>query len=66
LPTIGIFIRGSSHQKHGQYIIANVIRYHCGEPPSSSDIALQREERVGLEEKADMFQDVFGYKVMLL
>jgi exopolyphosphatase/guanosine-5'-triphosphate,3'-diphosphate pyrophosphatase len=135
LHDIGMFIRGSSHQKHGQYIvanseifglhreeldvIANVIRYHRGEPPSPSDIAyiaLQREERVlvlkmasilrvadaldrghsqqiktitierrsesvilhtegitdmslermGLEEKADMFQDVFGYKVVLL
>ncbi|MDR2482483.1 MAG: HD domain-containing protein [Treponema sp.] len=134
LHDVGMFIRGSGHHKHGQYIVANseifglhrdeldiignVIRYHRGEPPSPTDIdylALQREERilvlkmasilrvadaldrghsqrikavaverrsetvalhtggtydlsserVGLEEKADMFQDVFGYKVIL-
>jgi exopolyphosphatase/guanosine-5'-triphosphate,3'-diphosphate pyrophosphatase len=134
LHDIGMFIRGSGHQKHGQYlvanseifglhreeldIIANVIRYHRSDPPAPTDIdfiALQREERVlvqkmasilrvadaldrghtqriktlsverrsetvvlhtggnfdlsseriGLEEKADMFQDVFGYKVIL-
>jgi exopolyphosphatase/guanosine-5'-triphosphate,3'-diphosphate pyrophosphatase len=134
LHDIGMFIRGSSHQKHGQYIvanseifglhreeldiIANVIRYHRGDLPSSTDIeyiALQREERIlvlkmasilrvadaldrghsqqikhvaverknetlilrtqenydlslelmGLEEKANLFQDVFGYKVIL-
>jgi exopolyphosphatase/guanosine-5'-triphosphate,3'-diphosphate pyrophosphatase len=134
LHDIGMFIRGSGHQKHGQYIvanseifglhrdeldiIANVIRYHRGDPPSDTDIdyiALQREERIlvlkmtsilrvadsldrghtrrirnitverrseavvlhsdgnydlsyermGLEEKADLFQDVFGYKVIL-
>ncbi|MDR3335964.1 MAG: HD domain-containing protein [Treponema sp.] len=134
LHDVGMFIRGSGHQKHGQYIvanseifgihreeldiIANVIRYHRGDPPSQTDIeyiALEREERIlvlkmasilrladaldrghtqrvkdirverrneaivihtegdldlssertGLEEKADMFQDVFGYKVIL-
>jgi exopolyphosphatase/guanosine-5'-triphosphate,3'-diphosphate pyrophosphatase len=141
LHDVGMFIRGSGHNKHGQYIvanseifglhrdeidiIANVIRYHRGEPPAPTDIeyiALQREERilvlkmasilrvadaldrghsqrigdlklerrnetvvlraeddsgiaggvvdlsserVGLEEKAGMFQDVFGYKVIL-
>ncbi|MDR1220474.1 MAG: HD domain-containing protein [Treponema sp.] len=135
LHDIGMFIRGSSHQKHSQYIvanseifgihreeleiIANVVRYHRGEQPSSDDIAfiaLQREERIvvlklvsilrvadaldrghsqriqsvtiehksesivihtngsidrnleraSLEEKANMFQDVFGYKVALI
>jgi exopolyphosphatase/guanosine-5'-triphosphate,3'-diphosphate pyrophosphatase len=134
LHDIGMFIRGSGHHKHGQYIvvnseifglhreeqdiIANVIRYHRGDPPSVTDfdyIALQREERIlvlkmasilrvadaldrghsqriknvrvecktetvalhtggnhdlsleniGLEEKADLFQEVFGYKVVL-
>ncbi|MDR1251394.1 MAG: HD domain-containing protein, partial [Treponema sp.] len=134
LHDIGMFIRGSGHHIHGQYIIANseifglhreeldiianVVRYHRGEPPSSTDIhyiALQREERIlvlkmasllrvadaldrghtqilkdieverkseavvlhtgnsydlsperiGLEEKADLFQDVFGLKVIL-
>jgi exopolyphosphatase/guanosine-5'-triphosphate,3'-diphosphate pyrophosphatase len=134
LHDIGMFIRGSAHQKHGQYIvansevfglrrdeldiIANVIRYHRKDPPSDSDIeyiTLQREDRIlvlkmasilrvadaldrghsqsvkkiiverrtetlllrtegvhdysleliGLEQKADLFQDVFGYKVIL-
>jgi len=134
LHDIGIFIRQGSHQVHGQYIvanseifglhkeeldlIANVIRYHRGPPPSPTDIdylALQREdrilvlkmvsilrvadaldrghsqqirditvehreaalvlhtsggldlslERLGLEEKAGLFQEVFGYKVIL-
>ncbi|GHV02875.1 exopolyphosphatase [Spirochaetia bacterium] len=134
LHDIGMFVRSSSHEKHGQYIaanseifglhqdeldiISNVIRYHRGPAPSESDIeyiALEREERVlvlkmasilrvadsldhghsqhvnsitvekrgetlalhaqgvhdlslelmGLEEKAGMFQDVFGYKVIL-
>jgi exopolyphosphatase/guanosine-5'-triphosphate,3'-diphosphate pyrophosphatase len=134
LHDIGMFIRGSGHQKHGQYIvanseifglhreeldiIANVVRYHRGDLPLATDIdyiALQRDERIlmlkmasilrvadaldrghsqhirgitverkseaillhaqgnydlsleriGLEEKADLFQDVFGYKVML-
>jgi exopolyphosphatase/guanosine-5'-triphosphate,3'-diphosphate pyrophosphatase len=140
LHDIGTFIKGSGHQKHGQYIvansevfglhrdelniIANVIRYHRGEPPSQSDIeyiTLQREERIlllkmasilrvadamdrghsqhirtisverrsqtlvlhtqsrpigvsvpdysleimGIEEKAGLFEEVFGYKVML-
>jgi exopolyphosphatase/guanosine-5'-triphosphate,3'-diphosphate pyrophosphatase len=134
LHDIGMFIKASGHQMHGQYIvahseifglhreeldiIANVIRYHRGEPPSATDIeylALQREDRVlvlkmaallrvadaldrghsqrigavtverksetivlrtggnadlslehiGLEEKAGLFQEVFGYKVML-
>jgi exopolyphosphatase/guanosine-5'-triphosphate,3'-diphosphate pyrophosphatase len=134
LHDVGMFIKGSGHQKHGQYIvanseifglhkeeldiIANVIRYHRGDLPSSTDIdyiALQREERIlvlkmtsilrvadaldrghsqhvrnmtvekkseavifhsqenfdlslermGLEEKSDLFQDVFGYRVIL-
>jgi exopolyphosphatase/guanosine-5'-triphosphate,3'-diphosphate pyrophosphatase len=134
LHDIGMFIRGSGHHKHGQYIvanseifglhreeldiIANVIRYHRGDLPDSSDIdyiALQREERIlvlkmasilrvadaldrghaqhikgitverktesvilhaqgnydlsleriAVEEKSDLFQDVFGYKVIL-
>ena len=134
LHDIGMFIGGTNHHQHGQYIvanseifglhrdeldiIANVIRYHRGKPPSPSDIqyiSLQREdrilvlkmasilrvadaidrghsqqirhitverkreaivlhtqgswdlslERIGLEEKADMFQDVYGYKIML-
>ncbi|MDR2740476.1 MAG: HD domain-containing protein [Treponema sp.] len=134
LHDVGMFIRSSGHQKHGQYIvanseifglhqeeldiIANVIRYHRGDLPSSADIdyvALQKEERIlmlkmasilrvadaldrghsqhirsiavekksesivlhaqgnydlsleriGLEEKAGLFQDVFGYKVIL-
>jgi exopolyphosphatase/guanosine-5'-triphosphate,3'-diphosphate pyrophosphatase len=135
LHDIGMFIKSSGHQKHSQYlvansdifglhpgeleIIANIVRYHRGDPPSPADIAyiaLQREERVlvlkmasilrvadaldrghsqqitnitiehrsesvvfhtdgnidrsleriGLEEKANMFQDVFGYKVVLV
>jgi exopolyphosphatase/guanosine-5'-triphosphate,3'-diphosphate pyrophosphatase len=135
LHDVGMFIRGSGHHKHGQYIvanseifglhrdeldiIANVIRYHRSDPPSQADIdyiALQREERIlvlkmasilrladaldrghsqriqnvkverrnetivfqsggdfdissermGLEEKGDLFQDVFGYKVILI
>ncbi|MCL2186158.1 MAG: HD domain-containing protein [Treponema sp.] len=134
LHDIGNYIKPSAHQKHGQYIvanseifglhneelkiIANVINYHRGDPPSSSDIEyvkLQREDRilvlkmvsilrvadaldcghtqhikkisverrlesivfhadkaydlslelVSLEEKGKMFQDVFGYKVVL-
>jgi exopolyphosphatase/guanosine-5'-triphosphate,3'-diphosphate pyrophosphatase len=146
LHDIGTYIKGSGHNRHGQYIvnnsevfglyrdelnlIANVIRYHRGDPPSQSDIeylSLQREERIlvlkmasilrvadaldrghsqhiktisverrnetlvlhprgayrnqtgreaplpdlsleilGLEEKAGLFQDVFGYKVLLV
>jgi exopolyphosphatase/guanosine-5'-triphosphate,3'-diphosphate pyrophosphatase len=134
LHDVGTFIKPSGHQKHGQYIvanseifglhndelniIANVISYHRGDPPSQSDIEyikLQSEERIlvlkmasilrvadaldrghsqqirkivverrpetvvlhvdrtydlslelmGLEEKGGMFQDVFGYKVVL-
>ncbi|MCL2477946.1 MAG: HD domain-containing protein [Treponema sp.] len=134
LHDIGMFIRASNHQVHGQYIvsnseifglhkeelelIANVIRYHRGDLPNPADInyiALQREDRIrllkmaailrvadaldrghsrqinkitlerknetliintegnrdlsieqiGLEEKADLFQDVFGYKIIL-
>jgi exopolyphosphatase/guanosine-5'-triphosphate,3'-diphosphate pyrophosphatase len=134
LHDIGMYIKGSGHHKHGQYIvanseifglhreeldiIANVIRYHRGDPPSQGDIeyiTLQREERIlvlkmasilrvadaldrghtqqiknitlerraqtlmihaegvhdlsleriGIEQKADLFQDVFGYKVIL-
>jgi len=131
---IGNFIKASGHQKHGQYIIANtdifglkreeldiignVVRYHRGSPPSSTDIeyiVLQRNERIlvlkmiailrtadaldrghsqrvklvsvekksetlvlhtegsrdlslelmGLEEKGSIFQDVFGYKIVV-
>ncbi|MCL2127451.1 MAG: HD domain-containing protein [Treponema sp.] len=134
LHDIGNFIKGSGHNRHGQYIvanseifglrhneqdiIANVIRYHKGESPSQSDIeyiSLQLEERIlvlkmasilrvadaldrghtqqikrlavdrraetialhasgthdisleliGIEEKANLFQDVFGYKIVL-
>ncbi|GHV29535.1 exopolyphosphatase [Spirochaetia bacterium] len=134
LHDIGMFIRSSGHQKHGQYIvanseifglhqeeldiIANVIRYHRGDHPSPTDIdyiTLQKEDRIlmlkmasilrvadsldrghsqhirsitvekkneailiyaqgnydhsleqiGLEEKAGLFQDVFGYKIVL-
>jgi exopolyphosphatase/guanosine-5'-triphosphate,3'-diphosphate pyrophosphatase len=134
LHDIGMYIKGSGHHKHGQYIvanseifglhrdeldiIANVIRYHRADPPSEADIeyiTLQREERIlvlkmasllrvadaldrghsqqiqrvtverrsetvalrtggvhdlslelmGIEEKARLFQDVFGYKVVL-
>ena len=134
LHDVGMYIRVSGHQKHGHYIvsnseifglhhdelnlIANVIYYHRGEPPSHNDIEyvkLQREDRIlvqkmasilrvadsldrghsqhlkkisverrmetvvlhidkvhdislelmGIEEKGGMFQDVFGYKVVL-
>jgi len=134
LHDVGTYIKASGHQKHGQYIIANseifglhndeleiianVINYHRGDPPSQQDIeyiTLQREERIlvlkmasilrvadaldrghtqqikkitverrletvvlhvdkaydlslemmGIEEKGGMFQDVFGYKVIL-
>jgi exopolyphosphatase/guanosine-5'-triphosphate,3'-diphosphate pyrophosphatase len=134
LHDIGMFIKGSGHQKHGQYIvanseifglhhdeldvIANVVRYHRADPPAQSDIeyiTLQREERIlvlkmasilrvadaldrghsqrikdisverrpgavalrasglhdlslelmGIEDKAGLFQDVFGLKVIL-
>jgi exopolyphosphatase/guanosine-5'-triphosphate,3'-diphosphate pyrophosphatase len=134
LHDIGTYLKSSGHQKHGQYIVsnseifglhndelnivANVINYHRGDPPSQSDIeyiTLQREERIlvlkmasilrvadaldrghsqqikkitverrletvvlhvdkaydlslemmGIEEKGGMFQDVFGYKVVL-
>ena len=134
LHDIGMYIKGSGHHRHGQYIvanseifglhrdeldiIANVIRYHRADPPSEADIeyiTLQREERIlvlkmasilrvadaldrghsqqiqrvtverrsetvalrtggvhdlslelmGIEEKARLFQDVFGYKVVL-
>ena len=134
LHDVGMFIRGADHHKHGQYIvsnseifglhgdeqaiIANIVRYHRGEPPQSTDfeyMALQREERMqvlkmtsilrvadaldrghsqrikkislerqadtvfiyaegsydmsmerlGLEEKGDLFQDVFGYTIVL-
>jgi exopolyphosphatase/guanosine-5'-triphosphate,3'-diphosphate pyrophosphatase len=134
LHDVGTYIRASGHQKHGQYIvsnseifglqadelniIANVIFYHRGNPPTQSDIEyvkLQREERMlvqkkasilrvadsldrghsqrikkikverraetvvlrvdktydlsfelmAIEEKGGMFQDVFGYKIIL-
>jgi exopolyphosphatase/guanosine-5'-triphosphate,3'-diphosphate pyrophosphatase len=134
LHEIGMFIRASGHNLHGQYIIANseifglrreeldiignVIRYHRGAPPSPTDIdyiALQREERIlvlkmvsilrvadaldrghtqqvkqitvekkgetvlihtegagdlslellGLDEKGGLFQEVFGYKIIV-
>jgi exopolyphosphatase/guanosine-5'-triphosphate,3'-diphosphate pyrophosphatase len=135
LHDVGMYIRSSGHQKHGQYIVAhsevfglhqgelnlisNVIRYHRGDAPAEADIdyiSLQREdrllvlkmasllrvadcldrghsqhirtisvekqqdmvvlrtsgivdtsiERLGLEDKGDMFQDVFGYRVLLV
>jgi len=134
LHDIGAFIKASGHNRHGQYIvanseifglprdeqdiIANVIRYHRGDPPSEADIeyiSLQREERIlvlkmasilrvadaldrghsqqikditvdrraetivlhaqggydislelmGAEEKIGLFQDAFGYKIVL-
>jgi exopolyphosphatase/guanosine-5'-triphosphate,3'-diphosphate pyrophosphatase len=134
LHDIGAFIKASGHNRHGQYIvanseifglprdeqdiIANVIRYHRGDPPSEADIeyiSLQREERIlvlkmasilrvadaldrghsqqikditvdrraetialhaqgsydislelmGVEEKIGLFQDAFGYKIVL-
>jgi exopolyphosphatase/guanosine-5'-triphosphate,3'-diphosphate pyrophosphatase len=134
LHEIGMFIRASGHNLHGQYIISNseifglkqeeqaiignVIRYHRGNPPAPTDIdyiALQREERIlvlkmvallrvadsldrghsqhikikvvekksetvvihtegaadlslellGLGEKCALFQDVFGYKIVV-
>ncbi|MCL2067804.1 MAG: HD domain-containing protein [Treponema sp.] len=134
LHDIGMFIKASGHNRHGQYIvtnsdifglhrdeidiIANVIRYHRGEKPSQGDIeyvtltpndrmlvlkmssilrvadALDRGhsqqiknitierrqeniimqtdrvydlslELMGIEEKSGLFQDVFGYKVIL-
>ena len=134
LHDIGMFIRHSNHQIHGQYIVSNseifglhkeeldiiaeVIRYHRKDLPNQGDysyIALSREDRIlllkmaailrvadaldrghsqqikaitlerknetlilhaegsrdlsleliGLEEKANLFQDVFGYKVVL-
>ena len=134
LHEIGMFIGAAEHNLHGQYIIANseifglkqeeqdiignVIRYHRGNPPSSTDIdyiALQKEERIlvlkmvailraadsldrghsqqikiklvekksetvvlhtegikdipmellGLDERCALFQDVFGYKVVV-
>lgn len=142
LHDIGMFIRGSGHNRHGQYIIANseifglrrdeldiignVVRCHRDAPPSQADIeyiALQREERIqvlklasllriadaldrghsqriktisvekktetliirtgksldassfdvsdlsleelGIKDKADLFEDVFGYTVIL-
>ncbi|MDR2730488.1 MAG: HD domain-containing protein [Treponema sp.] len=130
----GTYIKSSGHNKHGHYIvahseifglyqdelniIANVIRYHRGDPPSESDLeymTLQREDRtlvlkmasilrvadaldrghsqqikkltierraetvvlnvdrvydlsleqMSMENKGGMFQDVFGYKVIL-
>ncbi len=134
LHDVGMFVRGSGHHKHGQYIVsnseifgihgdelaivANIIGYHRGAAPEPTDfeyMALQREERIlvlkmtsilraadaldrghsqqikkisverkadavfisaegaydlslerlGLEEKGNMFQDVFGYKILL-
>jgi len=131
---IGMFIKASSHNLHGQYIvvnseifgfrreelniIGNVIRYHRGNAPSAGDIdyiVLEREERIlvlkmasllrvadsldrghsqqikrisvektketlvlhtegnhdlsleqiALDEKGGMFQDVFGYKILM-
>jgi exopolyphosphatase/guanosine-5'-triphosphate,3'-diphosphate pyrophosphatase len=134
LHDIGMYINGSDHHRHGCYLaanseifglrrnevdmIANVIRYHRGEPPGAGDaeyLSLQREERVlvlkmaailrvadaldrghaqrikkavlerktetmvihtegvhdlsleqiGIEQKAGLFEDVFGYKIIL-
>ena len=134
LHDVGTVIKPSGHHRHGHYIvsnseifglsrdeigiIANVVRYHRGDPPSEADIeyiSLEREHRIlvlkmtsilrvadaldrghsqkiknltverrtstialhaegsyessleliSLEKKADLFQDVFGYKVVL-
>jgi len=134
LHDVGTYIKPSGHNRHGQYIvahseifglyqdelniIANVIRYHRGDPPSESDLeymTLQREDRtlvlkmasilrvadaldrghsqqiknltierraetvvlntdrvydlsleqMSMETKGGMFQDVFGYKIIL-
>jgi len=134
LHEVGMFIKASGHNLHGQYIIehseifgmqreemdiiGNVIRYHRGNAPSPADIsysALQRAERIlvlkmasilrvadaldrghsqhikqisvqkkgetlilhtegnrdlslellGLDEKGGLFQDVFGYKIVV-
>jgi exopolyphosphatase/guanosine-5'-triphosphate,3'-diphosphate pyrophosphatase len=65
LHDIGMFIKGSAHQKHGWYIIANseifglqsedlaiiaaAVLFHRGPPPTESDasyLALRREDRV--------------------
>jgi len=131
---VGVFIKASDHNIHGQYIITNseifglqrgemeiignVIRYHRGDAPTYTDInyiALQREERIlvlkmaailraadaldrghsqhikqitvekkdetmilhtegnrdhsleliGLDEKGGLFQDVFGYRIVV-
>ena len=131
---IGMFIKASGHNQHGQYIITNseifglkreemdiignVVRYHRGNAPAVTDIeysALHRADRmlvlkmaaiirvadaldrghsqqikqitvekkgetmvlrtegnrdlslelIGLEEKGGLFQDVFGYKIMV-
>jgi exopolyphosphatase/guanosine-5'-triphosphate,3'-diphosphate pyrophosphatase len=75
LHDIGTFIKGSGHNKHGQYIvanseifglqrdeldiIANVIRYHRGDPPAPTDIeyiSLQREERILVIKMASILQ----------
>ena len=134
LHDVGTIVKSSGHHKHGHYIvsnseifglsreeldiIANVVRYHRGDPPSEADAeyaGLSREDRIlvmkmasilrvadaldrghsqkiknltverrasvvalhaggvydlsleliSLEEKADLFQDVFGRKVIL-
>ena len=134
LHEVGMFIKASGHNLHGQYIIehseifgmqreemdiiGNVIRYHRGNAPSPADIsysALQRAERIlvlkmasilrvadaldrghsqhikqisvqkkgetlilhtegnrdlslellGLDEKGGLFQEVFGYKIVV-
>jgi exopolyphosphatase/guanosine-5'-triphosphate,3'-diphosphate pyrophosphatase len=134
LHDVGTIISASGHQKHGHYIvsnsdifgisreellvIANVVLYHRGEPPSEADVeylGLQREDRIlvlkmasilrvadaldrshsqkikdieverskaavflrsggvpdisleliSMEKKADLFQDVFAYKIVL-
>ena len=65
LHDVGMFVRSSAHHKHGQYIVsnseifglhgdelaivANIIGYHRGAAPQSTDfeyMALQREERI--------------------
>ncbi len=65
LHDVGMFVRTSAHHKHGQYIVsnseifglhgdelaivANIIGYHRGAAPQSTDfeyMALQREERI--------------------
>jgi exopolyphosphatase/guanosine-5'-triphosphate,3'-diphosphate pyrophosphatase len=47
-------IRGFTVEKRGENLVL--------QPQGARDLSL---ELIGLEEKADLFQDVFGYKVVL-